>query len=56
MYPFRLKLTEYYWYDLKQCIPRVFDDFLIGPKTRLMGPPPFSTYHFVTPETVSVFH
>jgi len=27
------KLTEYYWYDLKQYIPRVFDDFLIGPKT-----------------------
>jgi len=40
MYPFRLKLTEYYWYGLKQCIPRVFDDFLIGPKTCLMDPPP----------------
>jgi len=34
MYPFRLKLTEYYWYNLKQCISRVFNDFLIGPKTR----------------------
>jgi len=39
MYSFRLKLTEYYWCGLKQCIPRVFDDFLIRPKTRLMGPP-----------------
>jgi len=39
--PFRLKLTEYYWYGLKQCIPRVFDDFLIRPKIRLMGPLPF---------------
>jgi len=38
MYPFRLKLTEY-WYGLKQCT-RVFDDFLIGPKIRLIGPLP----------------
>jgi len=44
MYLFRLKLTEYYWYGLKQYIPRVFDDFLIGPKTRLMGPPPLNKF------------
>jgi len=31
MYLFRLKLTEYYWYDLKQCIPRVFDDWAENP-------------------------
>jgi len=51
IYPFRLKLTEYYWYGLKQCIPRVFDDFLIGPKIRLMGPPPFNIRLYQEKET-----
>jgi len=41
MYPFRLKLTEYYWYGLKQCILRVFDDFFDWAENPPYGPSSF---------------